>query len=528
MGNSQSDRMVQKWSPFTSVGLVCAVLLGQCHLAITAPVMNGTAPAPQEEITLVQLETAKIGHTHDLPEPYHKTNAVLSFIQSLSSDCKTGNFKLEMRKAKELMDLEMNIKPVSKGKSDEFFDHQVKNVQSNLMLQTEATTTTTAEASTAQQQLPESWVDKSTPPNELPVLRVSMPGQGVAGSNDKKLSAFLMFGEHGRELISCEIGMAFLQTIHDAVCNDAPSANSASTQHLAQQEAITSNVLQPALTSLLEIEESQYATSTPYSVDQVRHLLQSWDLTIMPIASPSAREIAEQSDFCNRKNSHRVDVNRNYPFHFGEGGHSSSSEQFPGTAPLTEPETRLAADLAQEIHPKLFISVHSGAEMVVTSPAYRKVRLDQLPEGVQKVVRGIKAEDCPECNVGPASQVLSYLAYGCSMDYMFEQGFSSEADPTKPSQEHFAFTFETWAGDQEERNVQQMDLERTFGSQTAKDISRQMQSFNALKSQVGDEQFTCLTRFNPPPSMYPLVVAKWSKALFSTMDAVQKDLVTKM
>lgn len=468
---------------------------GLCFIN-AAPILNGTdIPVSQ---TMVQTESTLIPHTHDLPEPYHRTNAVLSFVQSLASDCKSGRFKLEMRKPKELMDLEMNVKPVSHGKSDDYFDHQVKSAQANLLLQTET--------STSQQQLPPSWVDKSTPPNELPVLRVSIPG------NEKKQPALLMFGEHGRELISCEIGMSFLQAVHDAACNE-PS--------MTMEQPAT---LQP--TSLIEIEESMYASSTPYSTAQIRELLKSWDLTIMPVVSPSAREIAEQNDFCNRKNSHNVDVNRNYPFHFGEGGHSSSSEQFPGTAPLTEPETRLAAELAQEIHPKLFISVHSGAEMVVTSPAYRQVRLDQLPDSVQKVVRGIQSKDCPECTVGPASQVLSYLAYGCSMDYMFEQGFSGEADPTKPSQEHFAFTFETWSGDHEERAIKELDLERTFGTQ-ANEISKQMAIFNQLKDKVGGEQFACLTRFNPPPSMYPQVVAKWSKALFSTIDAVGKDLATK-
>merc|ERR1712216_642761 len=126
-----------------------------------------------------------------------------------------------------------------------------------------------------------------------------------------------------------------------------------------------------SLTELLEIDSSMYASQEPYSKEQIRNLLSKWDLTIMPLVSPSAREKAEKVTFCNRKNSNGVDVDRNYPFHFGEGTNDPESDQFAGMKPLSEPETRIAARLAMDIHPKLFISVHSGAAMVVTSPAYR-------------------------------------------------------------------------------------------------------------------------------------------------------------
>lgn len=474
----------------TRVVVLEAVLaLVAIQLAGALPPLRGGVAAP-----------VGIQKRHELPAPYHTTDDVLLYIQGLSKGCgKPDNFKLELRSGVKGRDLEQgSVASISHGKSDDYFDYQSKRsgLSDHTMIQLEP-------LAEPNQGLPSSWQDKTTPPSELPVLHVTLgPASGAP-----KHKAFLMFGEHGRELISCEIGMAFIKTLHDVACS------SDSNQKLQAQ-------------TLAQIEESEYKTAVPYSQEQVRALLEKWDLTIMPVASPSARELAERSDFCNRKNSHSVDVNRNYPFHFGEGSHPQASEQFPGTSPLTEPETRVASDIAQTIHPKLFVAVHSGAEMIVTSPAYRKFDLEQMPVGVQRVVKGVQGGDCPECTAGPASQVLSYLAYGCSMDYMFEQGFSQEAEPTKPSEEHFSFTFETWAGDREAPKLKAMDFEKEFGADATK-FKEQDAAFHTLRSQVGEQQYECLTRFNPPPSLYNKIVSKWSKAIFSTMDAVGKELDAK-
>lgn len=473
-------------------------------------------------------------------------------------------------------------------------------------------------------QLPAGWSDKSTPPTELPVLHVSL---GPNDSGEKKDTAFIMFGEHGREFISGEIGLTFIQSLHSVLCSDTPSSSSkadaaanlvqklgapvtaASTaasppstqpvvsellqthiaddgaaapiimptaadaaslsvgegEHVPRGEsspprsgsqsdepkapepaaAAAANLLQGAdgsaavsasamenaepmsLTALLEIDSSMYTTGEAYSVGQIKNLLNKWDLTIMPLVSPSAREKAEKSSFCNRKNSNGVDVNRNYPFHFGEGTNDPESDQFAGVKPLSEPETRIAARLAMDIHPKLFIAVHSGAAMVVTSPAYRPFEMKQLPVGMQKVVEGIQQRDCTSCQVGPASQVLSYLAYGCSMDYMFEEGFSENGDPASDAEEHFAFTFETWQGDERKQAaVPDASIRAEFGEH-ADEMIKDEHSFYALKGSVPDKEYHCLLTFNPPPTKVASMQTQWTKALYSTMDSVNKELVAK-
>jgi hypothetical protein len=200
-----------------------------------------------------------------------------------------------------------------------------------------------------------------------------------------------MFGEHGRELISAEIGLSFVTALHDAVCSRSSDVNllEIDVRFYLSLRSVQQIIFFCILFDFgiyfgkknsfcANLQESSYASTEPYSSPNVLSLLSNWDLTIMPIVSPSARELAERFDFCNRKNSHGVDVNRNYPFHFGEGEQTinSQSEQFGGNSPLTEPETRIAADIAQHIHPQLFVAVHSGAEMIVTSPAYRRVSVN--------------------------------------------------------------------------------------------------------------------------------------------------------
>merc|ERR1719231_1799482 len=101
---------------------------------------------------------------------------------------------------------------------------------------------------------------------------------------------------------------------------------------------------------------------------------------------------------------------------------------------------------------------------------------------MQKVVEGIQHQDCPNCKVGPASQVLSYLAYGCSMDYMFEEGFSNDGDPKDAAEEHFAFTFETWQGDDKVQTPMAADQIRAKFPHNAEEMIEQEQAFYQIRA----------------------------------------------
>jgi hypothetical protein len=264
--------------------------------------------------------------------------------------------------------------------------------------------------------------------------------------------------------------------------------------HVYDQSAEQSLEEDLSFLELSTIKESHYDTPDKYNSHQIRNLLKDWDLTVLPIVSPTARFIAEKYDYCNRKNIHSVDVNRNYPIHFGD----SDADSFSGTKPLSEPESRIVASLLEKTHPKLFISVHSGGRMLLTSPAYRTITDNEVPRFLKDAL--IKIHNiCDDCQQGPASSVLFYTAGGCSMDFAFENGFDGK-DLSAP---HYAFTFETYAAD--------IHSNRT---------SQAFEEAQSSLKEIASGQRHCLAQFNPPPNSYTPTVDKWNKALFSTLHAI--------
>eukprot|EP00298_Acanthocystis_sp_HF-20_P022537 c30523_g1_i1.p1 GENE.c30523_g1_i1~~c30523_g1_i1.p1 ORF type:complete len:534 (+),score=156.20 c30523_g1_i1:50-1651(+) len=424
-------------------------------------------------------------HVRSLPEPYHSTKKIFELVRDLETKCKKPDFF----KVNWMKDADVHlIKEIKHGKSDDLFDKIYKKVSEIQNLE-ESTDLDKPEISSntknhMRPNLSHLW-HQFEEAEMIPVVSVSVPSKG----DTQKEEAMVVCGEHGREIITSEIGFNLLQTIFNAVCDPEE------TNKFEESDFDT-------FLELSTIKEVEYENSSPYSTAQILGLLSKWDLTIIPVVTPSARIIAEQENVCSRKNQNGVDVNRNYPFHFGEHGSDKESDEYAGNTPLSEPETRILASTLERVHPKLFLSIHSGVQKILSSPAYRAMEESSLPETIQKVMRDVKKQSCPSCDAGPASQLLSYLAYGCSMDYAFEKSFDE-----KSNKDHFSFTYETFGGD---------------SSQDVK-ISPKYHSFEKFYSELGQGEKHCFHRFNPFPDQYESVVQTWTKGIFSTMDAVDKD-----
>jgi protein MpaA len=65
-----------------------------------------------------------------------------------------------------------------------------------------------------------------------------------------------------------------------------------------------------------------------------------------------------------RKNSHRVDLNRNFPYRW-RGHVAQSSGYYPGPRPASEPETRAVIALVRRIQPDLSIWYHQPWDAVL-------------------------------------------------------------------------------------------------------------------------------------------------------------------
>lgn len=84
-------------------------------------------------------------------------------------------------------------------------------------------------------------------------------------------------------------------------------------------------------------------------------------LVVTPVVNPDGFN-ADQ-----RQNAHGVDLNRNYPFHWGRYGTSEVPGHFTyrGPAPASEPETRANIDLMRGMDLEAYLSGHTGTYDIV-------------------------------------------------------------------------------------------------------------------------------------------------------------------
>jgi hypothetical protein len=138
------------------------------------------------------------------------------------------------------------------------------------------------------------------------------------------------------------------------------------------------------------------------------------------MANPYGRKKVEEGDFCKRTNTHNVDINRNWGYHFGD--FIELDEEFPGTKAFSEVETRFILDTIKQFAPHVYLSVHSGAFGLYHPYAYLK---EELPNQKNlKVMKDgmniIKDKYCTCCDVGGPYKFLKYQSSGTSADYVYD------------------------------------------------------------------------------------------------------------
>jgi N-acetylmuramoyl-L-alanine amidase-like protein/zinc carboxypeptidase len=73
-----------------------------------------------------------------------------------------------------------------------------------------------------------------------------------------------------------------------------------------------------------------------------------------------------------RQNAHDVDLNRNFPYRW-RAQDSPAGQYYSGPGPLSEPESRAAADLVKRIRPRVTVWYHQALRMVVKSSGDAKL-----------------------------------------------------------------------------------------------------------------------------------------------------------
>lgn len=175
-----------------------------------------------------------------------------------------------------------------------------------------------------------------------------------------------------------------------------------------------------------------------YLIDQLtnnydanRQLVDNVDWYILPSMNPDGYEFTHTDDRLWRKtrSSTRkllckgVDANRNFAFHFKEGGSSGypCSDIYRGPKAMSEPETQAVGNFLVEHKDqlKVYVSLHSYGQVILTPWAYTyklPEDFDELYSLAGNASQALTAVNGTTYTIGSVTHLL-YVASGSSADY---------------------------------------------------------------------------------------------------------------
>lgn len=342
----------------------------------------------------------------------------------------------------------------------------------------------------------------------VPVARLA-PLSGEGGQR-RELKVLMVFGEHARELISPETGLAWLRKLCSA---------------------------------------------------EGTKLRQQTSFVMVLNANPAGRAMVEGGEYCTRTNENGVDLNRNYGFHWkpeheddqetGVGSKQGEPvEAFSsGSGAFSEPETRIVARLIKETSPDVFLDVHSGTKGLFMPYDWTT---DPIPNEsdrshMKSVLQEVNSKDCPECMVGDCSETVGYLAPGSSADYAYSQGvsfsyiweiYADAADAAADLADQKVFLAKKRAAasasllqEAAHRRIRSRSASSTlkhlgadFGANFGADVPSWAAGEEAVLGPMEQEaKQHCLMQFNPlSQAEYESTLSRWTNAFVTLCDAVRK------
>jgi len=222
---------------------------------------------------------------------------------------------------------------------------------------------------------------------------INMPIVRIKQVENPAHRSLFFFGEHARELISTESGLAFARALCDA--------------------------------------------NSPHAA-KAKQVLKDSEVLILPSINQDGRSRVEHGEYCVRGNGRGVDLNRNWNDHWELGADATKKSQaWGGKAPFSEPETQILRSVADEYKPTIFLTVHSGTLGMYMPYAYstQLVADKKDREGMLNVLSALNKNYCA-CSAGSAGKEVGYLCSGTCLDYMYDKLGTK-----------FAFGYEIWDGE---------------------------------------------------------------------------------
>ena len=152
------------------------------------------------------------------------------------------------------------------------------------------------------------------------------------------------------------------------------------------------------LEALAEGEDAVVALARGRDADEtrLRATLRATTFAVVPMENERGRELVEGGDPCERKNGRGVDPNRNWGVDWGvKAPDYDPKEEFPGTAPFSEPETRIFRDLVASFEPHAVVNWHSGMSAIFTP--YDHVAREPTGAGAEAMMRFARVIDAEHC-----------------------------------------------------------------------------------------------------------------------------------
>lgn len=216
------------------------------------------------------------------------------------------------------------------------------------------------------------WVKDKQSDGELFVARL--------GKQDAEKKVLVSANEHAREMMTGEVALRFVEL----ACKNAGPSSSSLLQQQSQKLFDSSDGLQ---------------------------------YVIAPLVNKKGRELVETNTApCQRMtvdSEGGVDLNRNMDVDWGKG------DKVPwGKKPFSQYQSRILKDLAQENKPVVFVDLHTGTKSLMTSWGYKHFVTSDYKDQ-EKMLNVIKKEHCPDCPIGPNSEIVGYENPGEVLDHMY-------------------------------------------------------------------------------------------------------------